>query len=184
MDYSHTLIDHARTCAGNLGYAIECRQEDARSTGLGDAAFDHVIIMGNSLGYATEPAGDRAILREANRLLRLGGWLLVDIVDGNAVKTSLNPYAWHEIGADTVVCRQREIEGERVYAREMVLSKRSGLIRDRTYSVKLYDVEAIVALMEEADFKAVTIHANFSSHRLKGDYGFMNRRILVTGQKL
>jgi D-alanine-D-alanine ligase len=183
LDYSHTLIDHARGCASNRGYEIDCFQEDARTTGLGDASFDHVIIMGNSLGYVADPAGDGAILKEANRLLRPGGWLLVDVVDGEAVRSSLNALAWHEIGADTVVCRQREIQGERVYAREMVLSKNSGLIRDRTYSVKLYDAQALMMLIEDTGFRAVTVHANFASHRLKGDYGFMNHRIIATGQK-
>jgi D-alanine-D-alanine ligase len=184
VDYSHTLINHARTCAGNLGYRMECLQEDARTTGLPDASFDHVLIMGNSLGYLADPAADSEILREANRLLRAGGWLLVDVVDGQAARDSLNPHAWHEIGPDTVVCRQREIQDERIYAREMVLSKSSGLIRDRTYSVKLYDAEAIMTLIKETGFKAVAVHVNFSSHRLKGDYGFMNRRIIVTGQKV
>jgi D-alanine-D-alanine ligase len=184
LDYSRHLVDNARACAAKLGYEMECVQADARATGLPDESFDHVIIMGNSLGYLTDVTADGQILAEAYRLLRLGGWLLVDVVDGNAARASFNPNAWHEIGPDTVVCRQREIQGDRVVAREMVLSKNTGLIRDRTYSIKLYNTETLVALIENAGFKGVTVCADFSSHSLKGDYGFMNRRIVSTAQKL
>jgi D-alanine-D-alanine ligase len=183
VDYSHHLIDHARTCAAKCGHQIECLQQDARNTGLAEAGFDHVIIMGNSLGYLADPTADADILAEANRVLRSGGWLLVDVVDGKAVRTSLNPLAWHEIAPDKVVCRQREILGERIYAREMVLSKHTGLIRDSAYAVKLYDAEAIVTVIEQAGFSVARVDADFSSHRLKGDYGFMNRRIIATARK-
>jgi D-alanine-D-alanine ligase len=184
VDYSPHLIDHARMCAAKSGCAMDFLQQDARSTGLPDASFDHVIIMGNSLGYLSHAAADLAILAEANRVLRSGGWLLVDVVDGNAAKASFNPNAWHEIGSDTVVCRQREILGDRVCARELVVSKSTGLVRDLSYSIKLYDKETIVALIEQVGFRTVSVHAGFSFHRLKGDYGFMNRRIVSTGQKL
>ena len=183
VDYSCFLIDHARARAAKLRLQIQCVRQDARSTGLPEAGFDHVLIMGNSLGYLTNPTADADILAEANRVLGSGGWLLVDVVDGEAVRASLNPFAWHEIGPDTVVCRQREIMGQQVHAREMVLSKRTGLIRDRTYAVKLYNAETIVALIEQARFKVVGIDTDFSSHRRQGDYGFMNRRLIVTARK-
>jgi D-alanine-D-alanine ligase len=183
VDYSCYLVDHARTCAARLGSEVDCIQQDARSTGLPAAGFDHVIIMGNSLGYLTEPTADADILVEANRVLNPGGWLLVDVVDGGALRESLNPHAWHEIGPDMVVCRQREIMGERVCAREMVLNKHTGLIRDRTYALKLYNAETIATLVEQAGFEVVGVHGDFSSHRGKGDYGFMNRRIIATARK-
>ena len=183
VDYSCHLIELARARAAGTRCRMECIQQDARTTGLPDASFDHVIIMGNSLGYLAESSADSEILAEAKRVLRSGGWLLVDVVDGNAAVASLNPYAWHEIGSDTVVCRQREIRGGRVYAREMVLSKGAGLIRDRTYSFKLYNAESIVTLIEKANLKVATVDADCSFHRLKGDYGFMNRRLIATGRK-
>lgn len=184
VDYSRHLIDHAKTSAATLGHEMECLQKDARTTGLPAESFDHVIIMGNSLGYLADPLADRGILAEANRVLRSGGWLLVDVVDGSAARASPNPHAWHEIGPDTVVCRQREIRGDRVDAREVVLSKSTGLIRDRTYSIKLYDAASMVQLIEQTRFKAVSVFTDLSFHRLKGDYGFMNRRMIALGQKL
>jgi len=183
LDYSKYLIDHARTRAAVCNYHMDFIQADARSTGLPPESFDHVLIMGNSLGYVPEPAADRQIIAEANRVLRPGGWLLIDVTNGTASKDSFNPTAWHEIGTDIVVCRERKIEENTVYSREMVLSKQEGLIRDCTYAIRLYEPQALRALLEEAGFEQVNVHTNFSPHRCQGDYGFMNHRMLAAGQK-
>ena len=183
LDYSQYLIDCARADTVKCNYDIDFVQGDARNTGLSPESFDHVLIMGNSLCYIPEPAADRKIMAEAKRVLRSRGWLLIDVADAAAVKNFFNPNAWHEIGTDIVVCRQREIEGDRVYAREMVLSKQKGLIRDSAYSIRLYDAQTINALLEVTGFERVTVHTEFSSHRCKGDYGFMNHRMLAACQK-
>jgi len=107
----------------------------------------------------------------------------VDVTDGAAVKKSFCPNAWHEIGEDTLVCRQREIQENVVRARELVISKQDGLIRDRTYSVRLYEPQTLSSLLQTTGFGQIKIHTDFSPHRFEGDYGFMNRRMLATGQK-
>ena len=57
----------------------------------------------------TGPHSGELDTAEAFRLLRPGGWLLVDVSDGCVVKNSFVPKAWHAIGDDTIVCRQREL---------------------------------------------------------------------------
>lgn len=184
LDYSQHLINHARTSAAGFDYPMDFVRADARSTGLPAESFDHVCVMGNSLGYIQEPGADSQILTEANRLLRLGGWLLVDVTDGAAVKESFNPIAWHEIGTDIVVCRERNLEENTLYTREIVVSKEKGLIRDCTYCIRLYESHTLGALLEEVGFKEVDVRTGFSFHQRTGDYGFMNRRMLGVGQKL
>ncbi len=107
----------------------------------------------------------------------------MDVTDGAAAKKIFNPRAWHEIGEDTVVCRQREIQENVIRARELVISKQDGLIRDRTYAVRLYESQTLVSLLKSIGFSQVKIHTDFSPHRFEGDYGFMNRRMLATEQK-
>jgi D-alanine-D-alanine ligase len=183
LDYSKVLIDYAKARAAECNFSIEAVQSDARSTGFPDESFDHVFIMGNSLGYIKSPA-DSQIISEAFRLLRPGGWFLVDVTDGNAIKRDFNPEAWHEINDHTVVCRKRQLKGDTIHAREMVLSKHEGLIRDRTYAVRLYGSQTLASLLEESGFQQVTVRTGFSPHGSKGDYGFMNNRILATGRKM
>lgn len=183
VDYSQCLVDYARTCASEYNYRMDFVQADARSTGLSAETFDHVLIMGNSLGYIQEPSADREILTEANRVLRPGGWLLIDVSDGAAVKDSFSPTAWHEIGTDIVVCRHRALEEDILFSREIVVSKEQGLVRDSAYCIRLYEAQTVGALLKETGFKRVNIHAGFSPHECAGDYGFMNRRMIGVGQK-
>ena len=140
--------------------------------------------MGNSLGYIQEPDADIKILSEAFRVLQTGGWLLVDVTDGTAVKKTFTPNAWHEVGNDTVVCRQRELKENVICARELVVSKEHGMIRDRTYAVRLYEPQDLLSLLESTGFRQIKIHTDFSPHRFEGDYGFMNRRMLAVGRKI
>ncbi len=183
LDYSDHLIRRAKQVADHNGYPIAVVRGDARMTGLAADSVDHVLIMGNSLGYIPDPAADRQIVHEAHRLLHPGGWLLLDITDGNAVRDRFTPMGWHEIDDDTVVCRRRELSGNQVTAREMVLSKSGGLVRDCTYAVRLYDADGIRALLEAAGFEHIRIHSDFSPHQHPGDYGFMNHRMIATGRK-
>ncbi len=183
FDYSQTLIDIARAKAGDDHVTVDFICGDAREINIPADTYDHVIIMGNSLGYIQEKGADAKILAEAYRVLRTGGWILVDVADGRVVKSLFKPNAWHEIGEETIVCRQREIQGEVICAREIVLSKTQGLIRDQTYAIRFYEANSLSALLEHAGFGRVDIHTDFSPHQKDGDYGFMNCRLIATGQK-
>ncbi|MEJ2221958.1 MAG: class I SAM-dependent methyltransferase [Desulfobacterales bacterium] len=184
FDYSQKLIEIARKKAGQEDLAIDFNCGDARDINMPADTYDHVIIMGNSLGYIQEKGADAQILTESFRVLHPGGWILVDVADGRKVMSSFKPNAWHEVGEETIVCRQREIQGEVVYAREIVLSKTDGLIRDQTYAIRLYDAGSLSLLLENAGFSSITVHTDFSPHHADGDYGFMNNRLIVCGQKL
>jgi D-alanine-D-alanine ligase len=183
LDYSQKLIQVAETKAGQNGYSVNFIQGDARNTDLSGDFFDHVIIMGNSLGYIPSPDADSKIIKEAYRILRPGGWLLVDVTDGSVVKSSFKPDSWHEIGEKTVICRRRELRGNMINARELVMDKQKGLIRDQAYAIRLYDSECLDLLLQQAGFSRVKIHTNFSPHPSDDDYGFMNNRMIGVGQK-
>jgi len=184
LDYSGYLINHAKMQAAENNCAIECIQSDARNTGLTSEQFDHICILGNSLGYIQEPDADSQILTEAYRMMNTGGRLLVDVTDGAAVKKSFSSNAWHEIGRDIIVCRQRELREDTIAAREVVLSRKTGLIRDRTYAIRLYEPKSLVGLLKKAGFKDVNLHTDFAPQWSKGDYGFMNKRVIATGRKI
>ena len=183
FDYSHSLLKVGMQSASRDNLCVDFLQGDARNTPCADGSFHHVLILGNSLGYVGEDGADQRILEEALRLLASDGWLLVDITDGHAVRRHFAPTAWHEIGADIVVCRRRELHREMIYAREMVLDKRKGLVRDRNYGMRLYSDRELMALLARAGFVRVRRHNDFTPYRGDGDLGFMNHRMVLTAQK-
>ena len=183
VDYSRVLLDHAERTARERGVRLPCVQADARDTGLPGDSFDHVLVMGNSLGYDSDSDSDLRILRECGRLLRADGDVLVDVVDGNELRKSCTPNAWHEIGEDIIVCRQREMAHGRVNAREIVLSRKKGLLRDHTYSIGYYNPAQLQALLRRAGFRESCIHTSFTFHGETGDYGCMNHRMIGIGYR-
>ena len=183
LDYSQPLLDIGALDAAGKRYPVQFVQGDARHTTLTSEAFDHVLIVGNSLGYIPEPDADLRILQEGRRLLKSRGWLLLDVTDGEAVHAKIAPQAWHEIGDDVVVCRQREVKDGLVCAREMVLSKGQGIIRDRTYCISLYGADDLAALVARAGFGGVQVHTDMSALNRTEDVGCMNHRLVVVARK-
>ena len=184
FDYSDALLAEGARIAKQMNLNVDFVQGDARNIDMPSGRFHHVMILGNSLGYAGSGGDDLEIIKEAYRLLDRTGWIAVDVTDGRAVRDHFNPNAWHEIGEDVVVCRQRELHGDMIRAREMVLDKRSGLVRDQNYGMHLYDGESLTSVVSDAGFMNVRLYEDFAPYRGEGDVGFMDHRIMVTAQKL
>ena len=183
FDYSKALLKIGAEQARRGNYRIEFVQGDARDTQLRSELFDCVLILGNSLGYIPEADADLRIIHESHRLLKPGGWLLLDVTDGAIVRNKFTPNAWHEIGTDMVVCRQRQLEGATISVREMVMSKQSGLIRDESYCVRLYEAAELIDLVTRAGFVEGCRHTEFDPLLTEADLGFMNHRMLVSARK-
>jgi SAM-dependent methyltransferase len=71
---------------------------DCRSVPHESGEFDFVMIMGNSFGYFSAndigvegEEGDRAVLREINRLLKMGGLMVLDLADGDYMRNNFSP---------------------------------------------------------------------------------------------
>jgi D-alanine-D-alanine ligase len=184
FDYSRTLLGIGEENAGHLKCNIQFVQGDARNSQLENETYDHVMILGNSLGYVPDEKSDLSILSESFRVLKPGGWLLLDVTDGKAVCESLMHNSWHEIGDDVVVCRQREVNKNYICAREMVLSKKDGLIRDKNYCIRMFEKSYLKELLIDAGFTNVSIYSQNSVTGMKAaDLGCMNHRLIVTACK-
>ena len=183
LDFSGHLVRLGRRTALERGSTVHFIQGDARSTGLSGSTFDHVIIMGNSLGYLPDSDDDQRILSESLRLLKPGSQILVDITDGEKARKEMIPVAWHEVDEDLVVCRRRELTDGKVKARELVFSRRDGLVRDQSYAIRLFSPSQLEDLLRRAGFVDVRLHRDFCPHDGDGDYGFMNRRVLATAKR-
>ena len=88
-----------------------------------------------------------------------------------------------ETNEEIVVCRQRRLDDDIIYSREMVISKDKGLVRDMNYCTHLYSQEKITALLTSAGFDSITIPDSFVSNERKGDFGLMTNRMIVIAGK-
>ena len=183
LDYSKVLIDLGREMARREGLNTLFMLRDARDTGLPDQRFRVIIVMANSFGYFIDEGENEKILREGSRLLAPKGLLFLDLPHRKYVLKNFAPQSWHEANEEIVVCRQRRLDGDIMFGREMVISKTKGMIRDSTYCTRLYGPEKITTMLTSAGFASATIQKDFVSHGEKGDYGLMTNRMIVIANK-
>lgn len=183
LDYSVVLIDLGREMAQKGELNTLFVKSDARDSDLPGERFKVIIVMASSFGYLIDERENRKILCEAFRLLMPGGSLLLDLPNREYVLNNFVPQSWHEANEEIVVCRQRNLDEDIIYCRELVISKTRGLIRDATYCTRLYSPEKITTMLKASGFDSVTIQKDFVSHSKKVDYGLMTNRMIVIANK-
>jgi len=68
-----------------------------------------------------------------------------------------------------------------IHVREVVLSKEKGLIRNKTYSIRIFEPHNLSALFEQAGFKQVVVQTGFTPNHNKEDrvhHSFARKRII------
>ena len=185
LDYSDFLLDRGRWEAAATGVNVTFCQGDARDMPLPAAAFDVVLLMGNSFNCFVDAMDDRRVLAEVARMLVPGGRFLLDLIDRDMALRQFCPESWHEATDDVVVCWKRELVHDVIRVRELVLSKATGMLRDRAYAERLYSPESIRQLLTDVGFDHIVIrHGAFVYDPEQGtDYGLATNRMLVTATK-
>ena len=168
-----------------MGVNVTFCQGDARAMPLPTAGFDVVLSMAQAFGYFVDAVDDRRVLAEVARILVPGGCFLLDLVDRDIALRHFCPESWHEATDDIVVCWKRELVHNIIQVRELVLSKATGVLRDRAYAERLYSPEAIRQLLTDVGFYDIVIQPGaFVYDPDQGtDYGLATNRMLVTAAK-
>jgi len=185
LDYSNFLLNRGRWEAAVSGLHVTFCHGDARAMTFPTASFDVILLMANSFGYFVDAADDRRVLAEVARLLAPGGSFLLDLIDRDTVLEHFCTESWHEATDDIVVCWKRELQQDVIRVRELVLSKATGLLRDRAYAERLYSPEDIRSLLTAVGLRDIVIqHGAFVYEPDQGtDYGLATNRMLVTASK-
>ena len=184
LDYSSYLIRLGKESSGKSGLSIKFLKRDARSTGLPDSSYSVVFIMANSFGYFPNETDNSRILKESYRVLRKGGKLLLDLTDPKHARNNLTPFSLHEANDDILVLRRRQLDGKVIKAREIVLSKKNGLVKDGVYCERIYAKPEIKSLLKKAGFRNIIVKNNVSLHKKQKDYGLLTSRMFVRADKI
>jgi len=185
LDRSHYLIQRAKTAMNKEGLNIRFREGDARKLPYATDTFDAVLILGNSFGYFETVRDDLRVLKEVSRVLKPWGKLLVDVADGNYLKTNYKPRSWEWIGKKYFVCRERSfsLDGQRLISREIITDIDKGVIEDQFYAERLYSRESIIKLLEEASFQKAVVQSSIAtSSQRNQDMGMMEQRIIISAE--
>ncbi|MDD2613314.1 MAG: methyltransferase domain-containing protein [Methanosarcina sp.] len=182
-DRSQYLIRKARTRAQKENLQVRFREGDARKLPHPSDTFDVVTILGNSFGYFDSTLQDQKVLEEIFRVLKPGGRVFIDAMDGDHMKKSFQPRSWEWLDRKYFVCRERALsaDGDRLICREVISRIDRGVIADQFYAERLYNKESLFELLTVSGFSSPAFHTTFSPvSESTQDAGLMEQRILVS----
>jgi D-alanine-D-alanine ligase len=185
LDRSRYLIRLARKRARQRNLQLSFHEGDARRFRLGDGEFHCVCVLGNSFGYFDRPEDDLAVLEAVKRALASGGVLVMDLMDGDWMRSHFEPRSWEWVDQNHFVCRERGLaeDGDRLISREVVVHAERGVIADQFYAERLYSKERMEALMQRAGFGNLRFHAVTAPDSVRNqDLGMVEHRLFLTAE--
>eukprot|EP00842_Homolaphlyctis_polyrhiza_P000908 jgi/Hompol1/1818/HPOL_003485-RA len=168
---------------------------DCRQIPYPESTFDLVLLLGNSFGYFADDDGDRAVLDEIMRVMAPGGRLVLDLTDGDFMKSNFAERSWEWVDDTTFVCRERQLdsEGLRLISREIITVASKGVVRDQFYQERLYSKAELHGLIMNAGLlvdgqkvEAINdgiITIGYDLSKRKEDLGMMEQRMMVMASK-
>ncbi|KAF9135838.1 hypothetical protein BGW39_011427 [Mortierella sp. 14UC] len=194
-DQSQYLIELAqsRAAAANVSDRTSFTIGDCRAIPHEDNSFSLVMVMGNSFGYFATDNASANLLKEIDRILKPGGFAVLDIPDGAYLRKNFSAPGWEWIDDTMIVYRECELskDKKRFISREVVMLTGKGVIRDQFYAECLYnlaEVQQLVrasGLVPEQQDKGVEENTTGRDVSKRGeDLGMMENRHFVLVSKL
>jgi len=151
LDISATMVSRAYDEAEDRGLRIDFIRGDMRDVTFEDS-FDALLCWGTTFGYFSEEENELAV-RQFHRALKPHGILLIEVVNRDFMIGSQPNQVWFEV--DGAVCMEEtdfDYETSRLRVKRRVASH-SGQQNDRRYSIRLYALHEIRALLERNGFR-------------------------------
>lgn len=167
LDLSHTLLSEARRVSPDATLV----RGDMRRLPFRDRAFGGLTSFFTSFGYFRSRHEDRAVLREARRILAQGGTFMLDFFNAGRVRDTLVPRDERRVGR-RVVTQFREIVDDTVVKR-IRIEEPGTPAREFQERVRLYSPRELGEMLE-----AEGLHIR----RRYGDYG--GRRFDAEAERL
>jgi SAM-dependent methyltransferase len=151
LDISKTMVSRAYAEAEDRGLHIDFVRGDMREMSF-DEPFEAVLCWGTTFGYFTEEENEETI-RQFHQAIKPNGTLLIDVVNRDFLIASQPNQVWFEV--DGAVCMEEtdfDYQSSRLRVKRRVASH-SGQQNDRHYSIRLYALHEIRALLERNGFR-------------------------------
>ncbi|MDE2873903.1 MAG: class I SAM-dependent methyltransferase [Gemmatimonadota bacterium] len=147
LDLSPSMLEAARAAVPDCGLV----RADMRRLPFRAASFDVVTSYFTSFGYFEHADDDRGALLEARRLLRAGGWYLLDFLNAAEVVAHLKTEDRRTVSGMRVVQERRLADGGRIIEKRIRIEAGGDApVREFVERVRLYRPEDLNAMLAGA----------------------------------
>jgi ubiquinone/menaquinone biosynthesis C-methylase UbiE len=174
VDRSAAMLEEARRRTGHERYP-KLVQADYRELPFPDASFDAALNLYSSLGYFPVEE-DTKVLAGIARVLRPGGSLVLETMHRDLLVLRWSDSDWRLMGEGRLLLEQRTFDAASgIATTTMTLIDGSGERESRTWSVRVYAVTELLAMLERAGFEEAKCYGDFDG----GAFGPSTRLVIV-----
>ena len=174
VDRSAALLEEARRRTGHERWP-KLVQADYRELPFPDESFDAALNLFTSLGYLGIEA-DTRVLAEIGRVLRPGGRLVIETMHRDLLVLRWSDSDWRLMGEGRLLLEQRTFDAPSgIATTSMTLIDGAGERESRTWSVRVYAITELLAMLDRAGFADVKTYGDFDG----GAFAPATRAVIV-----
>ncbi len=163
LDLSRDLLRCARREMCEIGLEIAFVRGDMRRLPFRES-FDLVLNMFTSFGYFSEDDENLQTLSEVHRVLKRGGWTVIDFINKDYIRENLK--ARDEMRLDgMLVIQERYIDPSANRVIKNVTIRENETERQFTEKVKLYGFKDLSGMLRQAGFTVEHVAGNYDMSR-------------------
>ena len=160
VDRSAALLEEARRRTGHERWP-KFVTADYRELPFPEASFDAAFNLFSSLGYLP-PEEDAKVLAGIARVLRPGGKLVLETMHRDLLVLRWSDSDWRLMGEGRLLLEQRTFDAASgIATTSMTLIDGAGERESRTWSVRVYAVTELLAMLERAGFEEAKSYGDF-----------------------
>jgi ubiquinone/menaquinone biosynthesis C-methylase UbiE len=168
LDLSMDLLRRARELPTPELVDLRLVRADTRAVPFQRNTFDAVVVLFSSFGYFGED-GDRAMLGEIARVLKMNGVVVLDLMNPARVRASLVPHTRSE--RDGLLIDEKRIvrDDGKIVEKSVRITEKNGTVRSWRESVRMYDVEEMRMLLAGRGLWLEAVDGGFKDEPLGPD---------------
>ncbi|HAN03890.1 MAG: hypothetical protein A2X29_05620 [Elusimicrobia bacterium GWA2_64_40] len=158
-DFSAEYLREAAARAKKKKVALRLLRGDMRRLAW-RGEFDAVVNLFTSFGYFLKFSDDLKTLKGAARALKPGGRFLIDVINGDFIRTRYTPRDWHDLG-DHYLLEEREAARGGIFNEWTRIDKKTGKIQRKTFFNRLYGRAEMTAALRKAGLAPLKFWGGF-----------------------
>jgi SAM-dependent methyltransferase len=168
LDLTWGLLAIARDDTPREGTYPEYVQGDMRDLPYDDGTFDAAVSVHTSVGYF-DKAGNERTFEELARVLRPGGYVLIDTIDRDGIVSDFRQTPVWEVDDGDYLVHQNEFDSRRGRLDTDVVMIRKGTVEKASQSIRTYSYTELASILSETGFEVEAGYGNMDGDEYSRD---------------